>query len=315
MAIKIDSNLVAILENDSDFQKMASAISYEGDRIFRKAWVLFEADKGSPKIKKWFPILIKDRQNGDVGFEYNPGGWQSKEKAGKTKISLAKLLSIIITRTYHEKDTIRSSYGEGSDQNGRRIYDMQFDAELTELINKYQNNATILELENSLVAKSPYKQAFSHDQKELAIQAAEEISGLLKGFDGQEKDIIAKYRTNQGKFRKILLDYWDGTCAVSGLGDERLLIASHILPWSKSNEHQKGDPCNGLLLSVVWDALFDKGLVAFDDEGKVILNKLDNDVMHRLGLNGETSCIIMPNKITKEHRLYLQMHRVLHGFY
>ena len=97
MAIKIDSNLVATLESDSDFQKMARAISYEGNRYFRKAWVMFEAEKGSPQIKKWFPILMRDRQVGVVGFEYNPGGWQSKEKAGKAKLSLAELLSMIIT--------------------------------------------------------------------------------------------------------------------------------------------------------------------------------------------------------------------------
>jgi predicted restriction endonuclease len=75
-----------------------------------------------------------------------------------------------------------------------------------------------------------------------------------------------------------------GACAVSGLNDQRLLIASHILPWSKSTKNQKGDPFNGLLLSVVWDSLFDKGIISFDDEGKAIVDRLTDDVIYCLGI-------------------------------
>jgi len=97
------------------------------------------------------------------------------------------------------------------------------------------------------------------------------------------------------------------------LNDERLLIASHILPWSQSTANQKGDPFNGLLLSVVWDSLFDKGLIAFDDEGEAILDRLSEDVIKCLGLDTEKKDI-NTEKLTNEHKQYLLMHRMLHGF-
>lgn len=92
-----------------------------------------------------------------------------------------------------------------------------------------------------------------------------------------------------------------------------MLIASHILPWSKSSSYQKGDPFNGLLLSVVWDSLFDKGLVSFDDKGEVILEKLTDEIIEHFKLNAKRHCIDA-EKLTLEHRQYLQMHRILHGY-
>ncbi|MBT3206350.1 MAG: HNH endonuclease, partial [Gammaproteobacteria bacterium] len=76
---------------------------------------------------------------------------------------------------------------------------------------------------------------------------------------------------------------------------------------------QKGDPFNGLLLSVSWDSLFDKGMISFDNSGKAILEKLTNETIECLGLNIEKP-IIHPDKLTSEHKQYLRKHRELHGF-
>jgi predicted restriction endonuclease len=142
---------------------------------------------------------------------------------------------------------------------------------------------------------------------------AENLATSLEGFYGEEREVIAKYRINQGKFRELLLKYWGGHCAVSSLSEPKLLIASHILPWSKSTPGQKGDPFNGLLLSVSWDSLFDKGMISFDNSGKAILEKLTNETIECLGLNIEKP-IIHPDKLTSEHKQYLRKHRELHGF-
>ena len=141
----------------------------------------------------------------------------------------------------------------------------------------------------------------------------ENIAKSIEGFLGEERDVISKYRINQGKFRALLLTYWDGKCAVSNLSEKKLLIASHILPWSKSNDSQKGDPFNGLLLSVTWDSLFDKGLMSFDENGKAILDKLTSETIEHLGLDFENAFINF-EKLAPEHKQYLLMHRILHGF-
>jgi len=59
---------------------------------------------------------------------------------------------------------------------------------------------------------------------------------------------------------------------MSGLSDSRLLIASHIVPWSK-DKHNRLNPRNGLCLSALHDKAFDRGLIALDDDFCVILSK------------------------------------------
>jgi len=230
------------------------------------------------------------------------------------------LIALAISKSYSKKSSIRCKTNKDPDKNGRIFKDIKFEPELEKLINDYRKRfgyvGDDLESTFSSAAQNPTKdklRPFSDEEIQSIDSEAKSISVLLEGFNGEERDIIAKYRLNQGKFRKLLLNYWDGTCAVTGLGEERLLLASHILPWSKSTNNQKGDPYNGLLLSVVWDSLFDKGLISFDDEGKVIFNKLSDEVINCFGLKVEEYAINF-EKLTNEHRQYLQMHRFLHKF-
>ena len=74
-------------------------------------------------------------------------------------------------------------------------------------------------------------------------------------------------RIGQDIFRSALLDYWDSRCPLTGITDPGLLRASHIVPWSDCNDEQRLDVHNGLLLSALWDAAFDQGLVSFADDG------------------------------------------------
>ena len=59
---------------------------------------------------------------------------------------------------------------------------------------------------------------------------------------------------------------------MSGLSDSRLLIASHIVPWSKDKQNRL-NPRNGLCLSALHDKAFDRGLIALDDDFRVMLSK------------------------------------------
>ena len=312
MEFLIDQKLVDKLVSDSDFQKIKGALSYPDNRIFRCAWVMYQA-KDSLRPLKWHPVLIKDQDSGKVGFEYNPGGWKSKNKAGKVKLSLQELLSIIVNRSFNSNDTVRCKYSDSSSQDGRNISDMQFDEDLSSLLAKYKY-PTLPSSESSHATELSDAPIFSENEKSIVAQSANEIEEFIDGFNGEEKDVIAKYRLNQGKYRNVQLRYWDNTCAVSGLKDSRLLVASHILPWSKSTASQKGNPYNGLLLSVVWDSLFDKGLISFDDDGKAILDRLSAETIRCLGLECSNQAI-STDKLTTQHRQYLQMHRVLHDFY
>jgi len=59
---------------------------------------------------------------------------------------------------------------------------------------------------------------------------------------------------------------------MSGLSEPRLLIASHIVPWSK-DKNNRLNPRNGLCLSALHDKAFDRGLIALDNDFRVILSK------------------------------------------
>jgi len=81
----------------------------------------------------------------------------------------------------------------------------------------------------------------------------------------------AKQRRGQEYFRDVVLNNFGGRCGVSQLAVRELLIASHILPWSPHTAHRL-DVRNGLCLSRLHDAAFDRGLIAFDDRLRLLLS-------------------------------------------
>lgn len=154
---------------------------------------------------------------------------------------------------------------------------------------------------------------FTDDENNAANSEADYLATALNGFEGADQDVLAKRRVNQGKFRRILLRYWGAQCPVSDVKDSRLLIASHIVPWSKATKSEQGDPANGLLLSTTWDALFDRGMISFRDDGSAILDKIDQGLMTSLGIDA-TKSSISPTKLTPRHLKYFQRHRLLFEF-
>lgn len=75
-------------------------------------------------------------------------------------------------------------------------------------------------------------------------------------------------RIGQSSFRRKLEVRWNATCPMTGISNRELLRASHVVPWNRcESAEERRSVDNGLLLSALWDAAFDKGLVAFDDDG------------------------------------------------
>lgn len=90
-----------------------------------------------------------------------------------------------------------------------------------------------------------------------------------------ENERLVVQRIGQDIFRESLLGYWNGTCPLTGIGDKALLRASHIIPWKDcADDAERLDVHNGLLLSALWDAAFDRGLVTFTDDGMPIFSPL-----------------------------------------
>jgi hypothetical protein len=87
-----------------------------------------------------------------------------------------------------------------------------------------------------------------------------------------EAERLVVQRIGQDIFRAALMDYWEARCPITGITDPALLRASHIVPWSECDDAQRLDVHNGLLLSALWDAAFDTGLVSFANDGTVLTN-------------------------------------------
>lgn len=85
-----------------------------------------------------------------------------------------------------------------------------------------------------------------------------------------EAERLLVQRIGQNVFRDALMEYWGGRCPLTGITDPALLRASHIVPWAECDDEQRLDVHNGLLLSALWDAAFDRGLVSFADDGSVL---------------------------------------------
>jgi len=126
-----------------------------------------------------------------------------------------------------------------------------------------------------------------------------------------EAERLVVQRIGQDIFRAALMDYWGGRCPIIGITDPALLRASHILPWAECDDAQRLDVHNGLLLSALWDAAFDTGLVSFADDGTVLASpELSAAARTALGIE---SAPRLPN-LRDAHRANLAVHRARHGF-
>jgi hypothetical protein len=118
-------------------------------------------------------------------------------------------------------------------------------------------------------------------------------------------------RVGQGGFRKRMLRLWGGRCAVTGLGVQEALTASHALAWQHSDNHQRLDEHNGLLLSATLDRLFDRGLISFSDGGDLLASPhLDAHELVIAGLSSSARLRLLPPRCLP----YLAEHRKRFGF-
>lgn len=120
-----------------------------------------------------------------------------------------------------------------------------------------------------------------------------------------ERTILQRLR--QDEFRAALLSYWQGACAVTGIDLSEILRASHAKPWADcQTDVERLNVFNGFLLSANFDALFDRGLITFDDTGKLICStKLTETQKTALGLPGE----LRLRWLDSRHLAFLHWHR------
>jgi hypothetical protein len=86
-----------------------------------------------------------------------------------------------------------------------------------------------------------------------------------------EKNQIINARIGQGLFRRSLILECN-FCPITLVDDSKLLIASHIKPWRNSNNIERLNPKNGILLTPTFDKLFDEGLISFENNKSLLIS-------------------------------------------
>lgn len=134
---------------------------------------------------------------------------------------------------------------------------------------------------NPLPTDPPYKArldellaGYGSSEASLLVEDLERLR--IEVPDETEREILAKARIGQGKFRADLVTEWGKgeVCALTGLAVPELLIASHIKPWRDSSNRERLDPMNGLLLVAHADKLFDRFLLSFEKKHRGFVSVL-----------------------------------------
>lgn len=125
--------------------------------------------------------------------------------------------------------------------------------------------------------------------------------------DSGRQGEIRRARKGQGIYRDKMLQECP-FCPITMINDERLLIASHIKPWAVSSDDEKLDPKNGFMLSPLYDKLFDRGLMTFTEDRRIILsNWLSPKNKERLGVKDGQFIQMLP--LDDARQSYMQFHR------
>jgi putative restriction endonuclease len=163
-------------------------------------------------------------------------------------------------------------------------------------VDPYHLKRGIKGLRGGIRQVEPIWNEFIYNKEELLFESEKILAGLEKQtietkfaeiltgteyLKGEIKIREVKTRVNQNVFRQIVLANYSCKCAISGIDIPDLLIASHIIPWSK-NEQERLNPENGICLSPLYDKAYDKGLIGINEHYQILIS---NELKKKESLN------------------------------
>lgn len=98
--------------------------------------------------------------------------------------------------------------------------------------------------------------------------------------DRTETETLRRVRLGQAFFRRVVLANFDTLCALTGINHPALVNASHIVAWAELEAHRV-NPKNGIALNRLHDAAFDRKLITFDDDLRLVVGRRLKESMPR----------------------------------
>lgn len=147
-------------------------------------------------------------------------------------------------------------------------------------------------------------QKVSSEYSSYYSNVADDIKVVLEQPDvtTTDKESLIQSRIGQGQFRENLIKLWQ-SCSVTGFRITSLLVASHIKPWSLSDNKERLDPFNGLLLIPNLDKAFDMGYISFNERGNILISSIFDNI-DTLGITSD-----MQINVKDKNKPYLEFHR------
>ncbi|MGE3311248.1 MAG: HNH endonuclease [Limisphaerales bacterium] len=155
-------------------------------------------------------------------------------------------------------------------------------------------------LRDSTIERQLVGQQEWEDLEQRRIITAEELSVTTR-------TALVKARVGQGLFKERVFGH-EKACRLTQVTNPTHLVGSHIKPWRESNNEERLQGANGLLLTPTADHLFDRGFITFDDNGEVLVAKVADRVsLKRMGLDPEAPPCPRPFNVDQRH--FLAHHR------
>lgn len=132
----------------------------------------------------------------------------------------------------------------------------------------------------------------------------------FEDYTGKTKITPINARLGQNFFRKSVLSAYNEKCCITGLSVPKLLVASHIVPWSIDISNRL-NPRNGLLLSMLHDKAFDLGLITINEDMTVRVSQkeiISNDFFALAIQSYDGKPIFLPEKFQPLEE-FLSYHR------
>jgi putative restriction endonuclease len=122
-----------------------------------------------------------------------------------------------------------------------------------------------------------------------------------------ERVDIIRARRGQGLFKQRVMDI-ERRCRITGVANPVHLIASHCKPWRDSNNAERLNGENGLLLTPTIDHLFDRGFIGFENGGDLIVSPVAHKPsLKRMGIDPER--VVNVGGFTQGQKNFLEFHR------
>jgi putative restriction endonuclease len=167
------------------------------------------------------------------------------------------------------------------------------------------------QLLHDLFTPDPDKEVDFLDRRKVRLEPSRP---LVTPAGPTETIVTVKARRGQQFFRQSILTAYGVRCCITGINIPRLLVASHIKPWSDFADHRL-DPRNGLCLATLHDAAFDSGLITLDEDFRVVLSKrlrshFPQPALEQNFVPFAGQAIRLPDKLAEPNAEFLAYHRL-----